>query len=61
MVDAIRNIASRNKEVFGVNLGRMRDEIDRMTGWVNQLMNLWEQGAFDQAAAAHISFRTART
>jgi synaptic vesicle membrane protein VAT-1 len=71
LVDAIRNIASRNKEVFGVNLGHMWDEIDRMTGWVNQLMNLWEQGAikpkiartipFDQAAAAHISFRTART
>jgi hypothetical protein len=48
---------------FGVNLGHMWDEIDRMMGWVDQLMRLWEQGAikpkiartfpFDEAAAAH--------
>jgi NADPH:quinone reductase-like Zn-dependent oxidoreductase len=41
----------------------MWDQVDRMSGWVNQLMSLWEQGAikhkiaqtfsFDQAAAAH--------
>ena len=41
----------------------MWDEIDRMTGWVDQLMSLWEQGAikpkiarsfrFHEAAAAH--------
>ncbi len=52
-----------NKGVFGVNLGHMWDEIDRMTGWVDQLMSLWEEGAikpkvarifrFDEAAAAH--------
>jgi NADPH:quinone reductase-like Zn-dependent oxidoreductase len=48
---------------FGVNLWHMRGETDRMTGWVDRLMSLWEQGAikpkiartfpFDQAAAAH--------
>ena len=43
LVDTIRNIASRNKEVFGVNLGHMWDEIDRMTGWIDQLMSLWER------------------
>jgi len=41
----------------------MWGEIDRMTGWVGQLMRLWDQGAikpkiartfpFDEAAAAH--------
>jgi NADPH:quinone reductase-like Zn-dependent oxidoreductase len=41
----------------------MWGEIERMTGWVDQLMNLREQGAikpkiartftFDEAAAAH--------
>jgi NADPH:quinone reductase-like Zn-dependent oxidoreductase len=52
-----------NQGVFGVNLGHMWDEIDRMTGRGDQLMGLWEQGAikpkiartfpFDKAAAAH--------
>jgi hypothetical protein len=31
-----------NKGVFNVNLGHMRGEIDRMTGWVDQVMSLWE-------------------
>ena len=57
------SLMNANKGVFGVNLGHMWDEIDRMTGWVDQLMNLSEQDAikpkiartfpFDQAAAAH--------
>jgi hypothetical protein len=29
-----------NKGVF--NVGHMRGEIDRMTGWVDQVMSLWE-------------------
>ena len=54
---------SANKEVFGVNLGHVWNEIDRMRGWLDQLMGLWEMGAikpkiarvftFDEAAAAH--------
>ena len=57
------SLMNANKGVFGVNLGHMWGEIERMTGWVDQLMNLWEQGAikpkiartftFDEAAAAH--------
>jgi NADPH:quinone reductase-like Zn-dependent oxidoreductase len=52
-----------NKGVFGVNLGHMWDEGDRMAGWMNELIRLWEQGAikpriartfsFAEAAAAH--------
>jgi NADPH:quinone reductase-like Zn-dependent oxidoreductase len=57
------SLMNANKGVFGVNLGHMWDEIDRMTGRVDQLMSLWEQGAikpkiartfpFDEAVAAH--------
>jgi NADPH:quinone reductase-like Zn-dependent oxidoreductase len=57
------SLMNANKGVFGVNLGHMWDQVDRMSGWVNQLMSLWKQGAikpkiaraspFDQAAAAH--------
>jgi NADPH:quinone reductase-like Zn-dependent oxidoreductase len=52
-----------NKGVFGVNLGHMWGEIDRMRGWLGELMRLWEEGAikpkiartfpFDEAASAH--------
>ena len=57
------SLMNANKGVFGVNLGHMWGEIDRMTSWVDQLMSLWEQGVikpkiaptflFDEAAAAH--------
>jgi NADPH:quinone reductase-like Zn-dependent oxidoreductase len=52
-----------NKGVFGVNLGHMWNDGDRVAGWMNQLIRLWEQGAikpriartfrFSEAAAAH--------
>jgi hypothetical protein len=35
-------LTNANKGVFGVNLGNMWDEIERMTGWVDQLMSLCE-------------------
>ncbi len=57
------SLINANKGVFGVNLGHMWDEVDRMRGWLDQLMSLWEHGAikpkiartfpFDEAAAAH--------
>jgi NADPH:quinone reductase-like Zn-dependent oxidoreductase len=60
-----------NKGVVGINLGHKWDEIGRMTGLVDQLMSLWEQGVikpkiartfpFDDAAAAHHFIQTART
>ena len=52
-----------NKGVFGVNLGHMWGEVDRMRGWMDQLIALWGSGAikpkiagvfkFDEAPAAH--------
>jgi synaptic vesicle membrane protein VAT-1 len=57
------SLMNANKGVFGVNLGHMWDEADRIAGWMNQLIQLWEQGAikpriartfsFSEAAAAH--------
>jgi NADPH:quinone reductase-like Zn-dependent oxidoreductase len=57
------SLMNASKGVFGVNLRHMWGETDRMTGWVDRLMSLWEQGAikpkiartfpFDQSAAAH--------
>jgi NADPH:quinone reductase-like Zn-dependent oxidoreductase len=57
------SLMSANKGVFGVNLGHMWGEFDRMRGWMDQLMGLWETGVikpriarvfnFDEAPAAH--------
>jgi synaptic vesicle membrane protein VAT-1 len=57
------SLMNANKGVFGVNLGHMWDEVDRMAGWMDQLMRLWGEGAvkpriarvfsFSEAAAAH--------
>jgi NADPH:quinone reductase-like Zn-dependent oxidoreductase len=57
------SLMNANKGVFGVNLGHMWGEVDRMRGWMDQLISLWERGAikpkiartfrFDEAAAAH--------
>jgi len=56
-------LINANKGVFGVNLGHLWGEIDRIHGWGESLLELWAQGAikpkiaqcfsFDQAAEAH--------
>jgi NADPH:quinone reductase-like Zn-dependent oxidoreductase len=57
------SLMNANKGVFGVNLGHMWGEFDRVRPWMDRLMGLWEKGAikpkiarvfkFDEAAAAH--------
>ena len=57
------SLMNANKGVFGVNLGHMWGETDRLRGWLEQLLTLWRQGAvkpviarsfpFDEAPAAH--------
>jgi len=57
------SLINTNKGVFGVNLGHMWGEIDRIRSWGEQIAELWTQGAikpkiaqsftFDEAAAAH--------
>jgi synaptic vesicle membrane protein VAT-1 len=56
-------LMSANKGVFGVNLGHLWGEVDRLHGWGLELMDLYEKGVikpviarsftFDDAAAAH--------
>jgi synaptic vesicle membrane protein VAT-1 len=56
-------LMNANKGVFGVNLGHMWGEVDRIRGWAEQLFALWAQGVvkpkiaktfrFDEAAKAH--------
>jgi NADPH:quinone reductase-like Zn-dependent oxidoreductase len=56
-------LINANKGVFGVNIGHMWGESDRIRGWCDQLIELWKSGVvkphvdrtfrFDEAAAAH--------
>jgi NADPH:quinone reductase-like Zn-dependent oxidoreductase len=56
-------LINQNKGVFGVNLGHLWDEMDRVQGWMIDLLKLYEQGfikpvvdktfSFDEAAQAH--------
>jgi synaptic vesicle membrane protein VAT-1 len=57
------SLISANKGVFGVNIGHLWGEIDRIRGWGVQILDLWTQGVikpkiaqtftFDEAADAH--------
>lgn len=57
------SLMNANKGVFGVNLGHMWGEVDRIRSWLDQLIKLWEQGVvrpkiartfrFEEAAEAH--------
>ncbi len=56
-------LLNANKGVFGVNLGHLWDQIPRIQGWANSLLELWKAGVirphvdkvfpFAEAAAAH--------
>lgn len=56
-------LINSNKGMFGVNLGHLWGEIDRIRGWADQLLALWKTGVvqpqiartfrFVEAAAAH--------
>ena len=56
-------VINANKGVLGVNMGRLWDEVDRLTTWLEKLIALWEQGElrvhvhdalpFSRAADAH--------
>jgi NADPH:quinone reductase-like Zn-dependent oxidoreductase len=56
-------LINSNKGVFGVNLGRMWGETDRMRGWAEDLLDLWNKGVIqpkidktfllDEAPLAH--------
>lgn len=56
-------LINHNKGVFGVNLGHLWNEFERIRGWSDSLLDLWSQGVvrpqiartfgFEEAAAAH--------
>ena len=57
------SLIDANKGVFGVNLGHLWGEVDRIRGWGEELLGLWKSGVirpqiartfrFEDAAAAH--------
>jgi NADPH:quinone reductase-like Zn-dependent oxidoreductase len=57
------SLMNANKGVFGVNLGHMWGEIDRIREWADRIFDLWTQGVvkpkiarsfrFDEAPQAH--------
>ncbi len=57
------SLMNENKGVFGVNLGHMWGEIDKLRGWGEELLDLYTKGVcrprvdraftFEEAAAAH--------
>jgi NADPH:quinone reductase-like Zn-dependent oxidoreductase len=53
------SLMNANKGVFGVNLGHMWNDGDRVAGWMNQLIQLWEQGAVKPRIARTFSFSEA--
>jgi synaptic vesicle membrane protein VAT-1 len=56
-------LLNANKGVFGVNLGHLWNEIPRVRGWADELLELWKASVirphvdkvfpFAEAAAAH--------
>ena len=62
-VSAPVSLTDQNKGVFGVTLGHMWNEVERIRGWAGDLLELWKKGVvrphvdkvfpFAQAAAAH--------
>ncbi len=57
------SLMNDNKGVMGVNMGHLWDESERVTGWLRDILDLWEEGRiapfihatvpFDKAAEAH--------
>jgi len=49
-------LLNANKGVFGVNLGHMWGEVDRLRGWGEELLALWSAGAVKPRIAKVFSF-----
>lgn len=57
------SLMNENKGAFGVNMGHLWDEVDRVNGWMESLLGIYAEGAirpiiaerfpFDRAAEAH--------
>ena len=51
------SLMNANKGVFGVHLGHMWGEAERLRGWADQLLDLWRQGAIKPENCAHFPVR----
>ncbi|HTV34648.1 MAG TPA: medium chain dehydrogenase/reductase family protein [Methylocella sp.] len=52
-------LINANKGVFGVNVGHLWGEIDRIRGWGDSLLELWKEGAIKPKIAQSFSFEEA--
>jgi synaptic vesicle membrane protein VAT-1 len=52
-------LINANKGVFGVNLGHMWGEVDRIRSWADQLLRLWAQGVVKPKIARSFRFAEA--
>src|SRR5574338_1463954 len=56
---APRALMDANKGVFGVNVGHLWDEADRVTGWMERLLGLYAEGALRPVVDAQVPFERA--
>lgn len=52
-------LINENKGVLGVNMGHLWDETERVTGWLRQLLGLWERGEIRPHVHAAVPFAEA--
>jgi NADPH:quinone reductase-like Zn-dependent oxidoreductase len=53
------SLMNANKGVFGVNLGHLWDEMDRVSRWMESLLQLYREGVVEPAVAARFRFEQA--
>ena len=52
-------LMNENKGVFGVNLGHMWGEVDRIRTWMDELLAKWERGVVQPVIAERFPFERA--
>lgn len=53
------SLMNQNKGVFGVNVGHLWDEVDRIQGWLESILGLYGEGAVRPVIAARFPFERA--
>jgi NADPH:quinone reductase-like Zn-dependent oxidoreductase len=53
------SLMNQNKGAFGVNLGHLWDEVDRVNGWMESLLELYGEGAIRPVVAERFAFERA--
>ncbi|NNL65207.1 MAG: zinc-binding dehydrogenase, partial [Myxococcales bacterium] len=53
------SLMNDNKGAFGVNMGHLWDEVDRVNGWMESLLELYVEGAIRPVVAERFSFEHA--